>query len=45
VSGGQGFLSKADLMRIDEQDIRKSSLFRVGADPVPAPAEKNAPAG
>ena len=38
VSGESGFLSKEDLMRIDEQDIRKSSLFNAAADTALAPA-------
>lgn len=32
VSGGEGFLSKEDLMLIDAEDIRKSSLFTPAAE-------------
>lgn len=45
VSGGQTFLTKEDLMRIDEADIRKSSLFTADAEATRAPAAENVQPG
>jgi probable Rubsico expression protein CbbX len=45
VSGEQGVLTKEDLMRIDAEDIRKSSLFKGDDDAVHAPAPENVPTG
>ena len=45
VSSERGFLSKADLMRIDEQDIRKSSLFKTDDEGVREEPSENVHAG
>ena len=44
VSGQHAVLTREDLMRIEAQDIRKSSLFKVDAGAAPARASEDAPA-